>query len=1106
MYGFIRQAIRRHRAVLAILLALLIGGISSYVSLPREADPDIPIPIIYVGVVLPGVSPADAERLIVKPLEYELRTLTGLKEMRSVAAQNYGAVILEFDVSFDKDKALLDTRERVDQARQDLPSDAEEPDIREFNAGLFPVIMVSLTSNGSETELYRRARALRDELSGMTSVLEANLIGHREEVMEIIIDPRAMEIYNITADELYAALNRNNRLIPAGHIDNASGRFSISVPGLIETTDDVMQLAIKRRGDALVRLSDIADIRRSFKDADTKARHNGAPTIAVEVVKRLGANVVDTTRNVRETTERFTTDWPEHIEVHYSSDLSNYIFDMIGSLEISITNAVLLVMILVIAALGLRSALLVGLSIPTSFLFGFLIINLMGMTLNMMIMFGLVLSVGILVDGAIVVIEYADRKMAEGLERAEAYAMAASRMFWPILASTGTTLAAFAPMLFWPGVSGKFMSYLPITVIIVLSASLLTAMVFLPVIGGLVGKSEQTGDAVLASLAADKDLDVQTTPGLTGIYLRFLNNCIRHPFITIAVALMILSSVVSLYGRYGSGVEFFTPIEPEQANILVKARGNLSLAQADNLTRMVEHIALKTPGIESAFTQTGPEMTSAGGGNFGGDGGLPPDLVGLIRIEFSHFSTRKRATEIMRDISAQANTIPGIQVELKEREQGPPTGKGIEIEISGMKLDVLDTAVRQIRGFLEQRNDMFTEIEDTRSLPGIEWKLRVDREAAGRFNADITTVGNMIQLVTNGILIGHYRPDDSEDEIEIRARFPIEARSFDQLDNLRIQTPGSNVPLSNFVRREAGPKMDTISRVDGYRIYEIKANTRIDPATNQPILATIAEAEFLAWLETTQLPPGIKVKLRGANEEAEESAAFLGRAMSASLLLMFIILLLQFNSLYCTFLTLSTVIMSTIGVLLGMVITGQTFSVIMSGTGVVALAGIVVNNSIVLIDTFQRLVASGMERTTAILKTAGQRMRPILLTTVTTMIGLFPMAIQASVDVINRTVQLNEPTSAWWVQLATAIIFGLGFSTLLTLVVVPVMLALPDRLRAMIPGNGIGQLRDTLMRRVGPESGQSGQPTRRQQTSAQQGGIMPKQRTETAQDIVDLDL
>ena len=522
MFNFITAAISRSRAVLTILVALLLGGVSSYVSLPREADPDIPIPYIYVGVVLPGIAPADAERLIVKPMELELRTLTGVKEMKAIAAQNFGAVILEFDVSFDKDQALVDVREKMDQVRSEFPEEAEEPDVREFNAGLFPVIMVNLTSPGSERELFRHANMLKDELSGMSSVLEAKLIGHREEVLEVIIDPRAMENYNITAEELYATLSRNNQLVPAGNMDNGSGRFSLSVPGLIESESDISALAIKTQGDAVVRLSDIADIRRSFKDPDIFARYNGTPTISIEVTKRLGANVVDTTREVREISQAFVADWPENISIDFSSDISSFIFEMLGSLEISITNAILLVMILVIAALGLRSALLVGLSIPTSFLIGFLIVNLLGMTLNMMIMFGFLLAVGILVDGAIVVVEFADRKMAEGLDRQKAYALAASRMFWPILSSTGTTLAAFAPMLFWPGVSGKFMSFLPITVIILLSASLLTAMVFLPVIGGLIGKSEQEGDELLTSLAAENDIDVATTPGLTGKYLRFL--------------------------------------------------------------------------------------------------------------------------------------------------------------------------------------------------------------------------------------------------------------------------------------------------------------------------------------------------------------------------------------------------------------------------------------------------------------------------------------------------------------------------------------------------------------------------------------------------------
>ena len=360
---------------------------------------------------------------------------------------------------------------------------------------------------------------------------------------------------------------------------------------------------------------------------------------------------------------------------------------------------------------------------------------------------------------------------------------------------------------------------------------------------------------------------------------------------------------------------------------------------------------------------------------------------------------------------------------------------------------------------------MFTSIEDSRPLPGIEWDITVDREAAARFNADIATLGSMVQMVTDGILIGHYRPDDSEDEIEIRARYPDADRSFDQLDQLRVNTLAGSVPITNFVTRTADEETDTVNRIDGLRVVDIKAETAIDPETGLPYLAVIGEQAFLSWMSTQTLPDGVRYRLRGANEESEAAASFLGFAMLASLMLMFIILLMQFNSIYYTFLTLSTVVLSTVGVLLGMVVTGQTFSVIMSGTGVVALAGIVVNNSIVLIDTYQRLLESGMDRVTAILKTSGQRLRPILLTTVTTMIGLFPMAIQASVDVMNRTIQFGAPTSAWWVQMATAIIFGLGFSTLLTLILVPVMLALPEQLRNSVSRQQIADLRGQLGRR-----------------------------------------
>ncbi|MGB0343686.1 MAG: efflux RND transporter permease subunit [Parvibaculales bacterium] len=1064
MYRFVTAAMGRSRAVLTILAALLLGGLSSYISLPREADPDIPIPIIYVGVVLPGISPADAERLLVKPMELELRTLTGLKEMQSVSAQNYGAVLLEFDVSFDEDQALLDVREKMDQVRPELPDDAEEPDVREFNAGLFPVIMVNLTSNDSERELYRHAKMLKEEISGMPNVLEAKLVGQREEVLEIVIDSRAMENYNITANELYSVLARNNQLIPAGSIDSGQGRFSLSVPGLVESEADIGQIPIKSRGDAVVQLSDIAEVRRTFKDQDIYARFNGAPTISIEVVKRLGSNIVQTTQQVRDLTHEYTADWPDTIEVDFSSDISDFIFEMIGSLETSISNAIMLVMILVIAALGLRSALLVGLSIPTSFLVGFLIVDLMGMTLNMMIMFGFILSVGILVDGAIVVVEYADRKMAEGMHRREAYAMASSRMFWPILSSTATTLAAFGPMLLWPGVSGKFMSYLPITVIILLSASLATVMLFLPVIGGLFGKSEQEGDELLSSLSGEKRINVRDMKGMTGRYLRLLKMCMNWPLTTIATAVALLTTVVILFGEYNNGVEFSGSIEPHQVNVLVKGRGNLSVEEADFATKLVESIILDIPGVDNAFSQAGPSIGGGDGAPNMGDGRIPADTIGIIRVEFTHFSTRVPASQIVREINERADRFAGIEVEIKEREQGPPQGKGIEIEVSGQDLSELTEVADLMTQYMQSRDELYIDVENTLPLPGIEWNLSVDREAAGRFQADIVTVGNVIQLVTNGILIGHYRPDDSDDEIEIRARYPYGARSFDRLDQLRVLTPAGNVPITNFVKREPAEKRDAISRIDGQRVIQVQAAMAVNPETGIEYLATDLENDFKQWMATQDfVPSSVKWRLRGANEEAEEAAAFLGRAMIASLMLMFIILLMQFNSLYCTLLTLSTVVLSTIGVLLGMILTGQVFSVIMTGTGVVALAGIVVNNSIVLIDTYQRLLETGMDKVDVILKTAGQRLRPILLTTVTTMIGLFPMAIQASIKVIDRSIEFGEPTAAWWVQLSTAIIFGLGFSTLLTLILVPVMLHLPDYLRtklSRLPGSS--SLRDAM--------------------------------------------
>lgn len=1041
MNAFIEACFSHSRTVLTVMILMVLAGMSAYVSIPKEADPDIPIPIFYISITHAGISPEDSERLLIKPMETELRSLEGLKELTSIGSLGHAGIILEFDVDFDKDKALADVREKVDLVRPKLPSDADEPSVREFNTALFPVLIVTLSGDVPERTLYQHARRLKDDIENVSTVLEAKMVGHREELLEVVIDPARLESYQVSQQELINAITLNNRLVAAGALDTGEGRFSVKVPGLIESPEDVYNLPIKVSGDGAVTLGDIADIRRTFTDPTGFAQFNGKRAIALQITKRIGTNIIENNEAVREVVEKTTARWPAAVKVDYTLDASDWIYRSLNSLENSIMTAIALVMVVVLAALGARSAILVGVAIPTSFVIGFFFMSVVGMTMNMMVMFGLLLSVGILVDGAIVVVEYADRKMAEGLDSRAAYSLAAKRMFWPIASSTGTTLAAFMPMLFWPGVSGEFMSYLPITVIVVLTASFITAMIFMPVLGGIFGKTDEADNDVLKMLAGAETGDVRALPGFTGAYVRVLDRLIHHPVLVMVVSGVILFTTFFAYSTWNNGVEFFVETEPEQAIVLVSARGNLSAKETLALSKDVEDIILETEGVKTVFTSTG---TSLGSGP-GSGGEKPADVIAEMLMELKPYEERGPGAPILDSIRQRASQLPGIHVEVRKREDGPPTGKDVQVELTSPNYEDLTAATAMVRNYMENEVGGLIDFEDSRPLPGIEWVLTVDREMAGRFGADITSIGATVQLVTNGILVDEYRPDDAEDEVDIRVRFPEDFRTLDQIDQLKVQTAQGLAPLSSFVSREPQQEVSTIERIDGVRRMTVKANTGFHPVTGEKINVNAKAQEVAAWLETQDLPGDVNWRMRGANEEQAESAAFLGKALLASLFLMFIILLTQFNSFYHSVLTLSTVILSTIGVLLGMLITGQTFSVIMTGTGIVALAGIVVNNSIVLIDTYQRLIEDGLDEVEAVLRTAGQRLRPILLTTITTMFGLLPMALQVNVGFFDRSLSLGGPVSAWWVQLATAIIFGLGFSTLLTLVLVPVLLALPPR-------------------------------------------------------------
>ena len=533
LVGIVGFSIKNWRMVIGIMVFAVLGGILALDRLPMDAEPDIPVPFVTVQVVLPGISPEDSERLLVKPMETEIKSIEGVKQINSTAATNVAQITIEFEISHDLDKALTDVIEKVDRARADFPREAREPVIEEVSTSTLPILVVNLWGDAPERELQKRAKEIQSRLESLAEVLEAKISGERTNVLEAVIDPSKSESLNVTIDEISLAVNRNNSLVPAGALQTNNGKFNIKVPGLIESNKDLSNIVIRRnQNNSIIRVSDIAKVRNGYKDAQNIARFNKRNSVSLEISKRQGENILDTSEKVQELVNSVTegSDWPSTINVTYSQSRAEYIEEMVQELSSSIINAVILVFIVCIAALGWRSAIFVGWAIPASFLIAFCLFYIQGETINMMILFGLILSVGVLVDSAIVIVEYADRKMDEGLPRREAFQMAGERMFWPIVSSTATTLVAFVPLLFWETITGKFMSYMPLTMIYVLTASMLMALVFLPTLGSLIGFKPKNNEKSNAALLAGKDGDPSKLIGFTGLYVNFIKKLIKLPF------------------------------------------------------------------------------------------------------------------------------------------------------------------------------------------------------------------------------------------------------------------------------------------------------------------------------------------------------------------------------------------------------------------------------------------------------------------------------------------------------------------------------------------------------------------------------------------------
>ncbi len=1041
MKQIVAAALHNYKTTLCLLLMIILAGLVARSTITVEADPDITIPIVMILIPHPGISPEDADRLIVRPIESEVRALEGIEEVTATSQEGAANLILEFDIDFDADIAIAEVRAAVDRAQAKIPSTSEEPIIKAITMSDQPVIAISLASDTvPERVLYGLAVNLKYDLESLTEVLEARLSGHREELLEAIIDPRQLEYYQVSQQEMFNAIRNNNRLIAAGALDTGQGRFAVKVPGLIETREDIFGLPIKVSGDTVVTLDKIAQIRRTFKDRQSYTRVNGVPAITVAVLRRPGMNIIDMNEKVRRLVKDLTADYPSEVSIIFSQDQAPFAEQQVTELQGNIVTAMALVMILVVSALGLRSGILVGAAVPVSFLFGLLVLQIMGLSFNFMVMFGMLLGLGMLIDGAIVVVEYADRKMVEGMHRRQAYLLSAHRMLWPVLASTATTLAAFLPLFYWPGVSGQFMMYLPITVFAVLIGSLLYALIFAPTLGSLVGKAGSVEASQRDHLSRLEHGDLMDVSGLTGRYIKFLNGLLKYPITVILCTVLVLMVIFRVYSEHGAGFIFFTDTEPTYARVNVSARGNFSRTEIRDFVLEAEQALMPMAGVDTYFTST----RTGGGISIFGRGSAPVDMIGSIFMDFENArDLGTTSQEILELTRSRLDNLVGINTEIAEQEYGPSVGKDIQIQIASKLRMNLEPVVERIRAYLDEQQDL-RDIEDTRVLPGIDWELVVDRAKAAEFNVNVSEVGSAVQLITNGLYLGEYRPDDAVEEVEIRLRYPKSERNLHMLDQLRVASPNGAVPISHFVQKRARSKLDTIVRVDGNYVMSIRAN--VLPG----VIADSKVTEIQHWIDRQNFS-GTRVSFRGAAEEQDESMRFVGFAFLMALLLMFVLLVTQFNSFYQAFMILSAVVMSTAGVLLGLLTFNQTFSTILTGIGIVALAGIVVNNNIVLIDTYNVLRKENprMPVREVIVRTGAQRLRPVFLTTATTILGLLPLASNVSIDLINRTIVYGGHVSAYWVKLASSIVYGLTFATVLTLLITPLMLILPQRLGAI---------------------------------------------------------
>jgi len=1036
----VRFFVRNASTVLLLVLSILVFGTLAYRSLPRESFPDVQIPVVLVSTPYIGVSPEDVESLITIPIENELAGVKDLKTMKSTSAEGVSIISLEFEPEVDIEEALQKVRDGVNRAKPDLPQDAEDPTVQEISLDNMPIMLIDMAGTQDQEVLKDLADNLKDELKRIPGVLNVKVAGGTERQIRVQIDPARLASYGLSLNDVSSAIGNENVNIPGGEVQADASTFLLRVPGELKSAQDVEGVAIKRIGDRPVYVRDVGRVIDGYADRQTYARMNGQPTLSISLTKRAGSNLLEIADQAKATTAKAAETWPAGVSYRVLSDQSENVAKQVSELENNILTALILVVGVLVFSLGWRTSLFVAIAIPLSMLASFLVLQVAGITLNMVVLFALILALGMLVDNGIVVVENVYRHMEEGKDIVSASIDGTMEVAMPVAASTATTVAAFFPLVFWTGIMGQFMGFLPKTVIIVLTSSLVVAVVVLPVATSIFMKRS---DAAAMAPADETNLTIPETQGIMRRYQGLLEWSIAHRYLSAGLGIVTFVLTMGIYMVFNHGTEFFPTTEPDRATIAVRAPDGTDVEETDRIVRRIEALLSQEDNVDVYVAESG---VSGGGSPF--EGAQAASNQARVSVDFlphkndadpgekpRHESTFDNIDRL-REALAQ---IPGAEITVAPERRGPPVGKPISVEVSGDDFHVVGAEAAELRRQLASIPGA-TDLKDDYRVGRPEMRLRIDRGAAKRVGASTIAVANDVRTAVAGSVASTMRDgtDDYDIMVELDPRYRSDLQSV-----LGLRIAGREdtspktfaVPLSTVASYQLAGGSGSIRHVDQRLVVTIEGD--VIPGFNENAVRGTVSDKLDQIMSSGSLPPGVSLRLGGANDEQRNAQEFLGRAFLIGVALIALVLVSQFNRFSTMFIIMFTVVLSLIGVLWGLLLTGTPFGIIMTGIGVISLAGVVVNNAIVLIDYINQLRERGMTSHDAVVRAGITRFRPVMLTAVTTVLGLVPMALGMTIDFGRMRVLMGGPSSGFWGPMAVAVIFGLTFATLLTLVMVP---------------------------------------------------------------------